>query len=90
MCQYWQTIYIMNGISMISSTKLKFKIPRISEYPDFDVFDIVNNYRSVPNFTKVKKACLVYPAKLTGDCVDPRPSLVQIMEHSPQRQLYSS
>ena len=37
MCQYLQTIYNMNGISMT-----------------FDVFDLVYNYRSVPNFTKVK------------------------------------
>ena len=81
MCQYWQTIYNMNGISMISSEKLKFKIPEFQDTPIFDVFDIVNNYRSVPNFTKVKKACLVYPAKFTGDCVNPRPSLVRITDN---------
>ena len=57
MCQYWQTIYNMNGISMISSEKLKFELPRISGYPDFDVFEIVNNYRSVPNLTEEKNAC---------------------------------
>ena len=65
MCQYWQTIYNINGISMISSEKLKFKYPEFQDTPIFDVFDIVNDYSSVPNFTQVKKiSMLSLPAQV--------------------------
>ena len=59
MCQYWQTIYNMNGISMFSSKKLNLKYPKYQDTPMFDVFDKVNNYRSVPNFTKIKKISML-------------------------------